>query len=153
MVTNSYSQAPPAIVWDHLVDPVKRTAWLGANENTIVADARGRIGPGAEYHCAHGEHNDILVFTVLDMRAVDYITVVIPMGEGMAMRYTDYVIPSGTGTRIVSYSAPLFMTETGEDAPAEVLGEMLEPLRDNYAQSLERLAELADEAAASVAVS
>lgn len=153
MATNSHSQAPPAVVWDHLVDPVKRTAWLDANENTIVADARGRIGPGAEYHCAHGEDNDILVFTVLDMRAVDYITIVIPMGGGMGLRYTDYVIPSGTGTRIVSYSAPLFMTDTGHDAPAEVLAEMLDPLRDNFAQSLQRLAEMADEAAASVAVS
>ena len=151
MSISVHSQAPPAIVWDHLVDPVKRTAWLGANENSVVEDARGRIGPGAEYHCAHGEDNDLLVFTVLDMKSVDYITVVIPMGNGMGMRYTDYVIPSGTGTRIVSHSAPIFMTETGEDAPEEVLAEMIGPLRDNYAQSLERLAAMADEAAASLA--
>jgi hypothetical protein len=132
---------------------VKRTAWLGANENSIVEDYRGRIGPGAEYHCAHGEDNDILVFTVLDMKAVDYVTIVIPVGDGIGLRYTDYVIPSGTGTRIVSYSAPPFMTESGEEAPAEVLAEMLEPLRDNYSQSVQRLAELADAAAETLAIS
>jgi uncharacterized protein YndB with AHSA1/START domain len=151
MATSAYSQAPPAIVWDHLVNPVLRTRWLGANENSIVADPRGRIGPGSEYHCAHGEENDILVFTVLDMKAVDYITVVIPMGEGMGLRYTDYVIPSGAGTRVVSYSAPPVMSETGETVPDEVLSGMLGPMRDNYQQSLERLATMADEAAASVA--
>jgi hypothetical protein len=85
------------------------------------------------------------------MKTVDYVTLVVPMGGGMAMRYTDYVIPSGAGTRIVSYSAPLFMSETGEPGPGEVLDQMFEPLRDNYAASLQRLAEMADTAAASLA--
>lgn len=151
-LTNSaYSPAPPAIVWDHLVNPVIRTVWLQANENSIVQDSRGRIGPGAEYHCAHGEDNDILIFTVLDMKVVDYVTFVLPMGDGMALRYTDYVIPSGSGTRIVSYSAPLFMAETGESAPEEVLAQMHDPMQDNYQESLDRLAAMASEAAASVA--
>jgi len=151
ITTSAYSQAPPAIVWDHLVDPIKRTRWLGANENSIIEDGRGRIGPGAEYHCAHGEDNDILIFTVLDMKAVDYITIVIPVGDGLALRYTDYVIPSGAGTRIVSYSAPLFVTETGESAPDEVLAQMLEPIKDDYSGGLERLAAMASDAAEKLA--
>ncbi|MDJ0923983.1 MAG: DUF2652 domain-containing protein [Acidimicrobiia bacterium] len=150
LTISAHSAAPPAVVWDHLIDPVKRTAWLGANDNSIVADPRGRIGPGAEFHCAHGEDNEILVFTVLDMKAVDYITIVIPMGDGLGLRYTDYVIPSGTGTRIVSYLAPLFMTETGEDASGEVVVDMESYLRDTYTQNLQDLAQMADEAAASM---
>lgn len=148
----AHSQAAPAIVWDQLIDPVKRTLWMDANGNEVVGDGRGRIGPGAEYHCAHGDDNEVAIFTVLDMKAVDYVTFVLPLGDGMAMRYTDYVIPSGAGTRIVSYSAPLFLSETGENLPDEVLAEMAGPLGDNYQRSLERLAEMADEAAASLAL-
>lgn len=145
---SAHSQAPPAIVWDHLVDPVKRTAWLQANKNSIVGDARGRIGPGAEYHCAHGDDNEVLVFTVLDMRPVDYITIMIPIGDGVGMRYTDYVVPSGTGTRIVTCAAPAFSIESGEDLPDDVLAEMAGPAGDDYQQNLVRLAAMAETAAA-----
>ncbi|MCP4247071.1 MAG: hypothetical protein GY778_08480 [bacterium] len=69
----------------------------------------------------------------------------------MAMRYTDYVIPSGTGTRIVSYTAPLFSVETGEAMPNDVLDQMAGPLGDNYQLNLGRLGEMAAAAAASVA--
>ncbi|MEA2000397.1 MAG: DUF2652 domain-containing protein [Actinomycetota bacterium] len=148
---SAYSQAPPAIVWDHLVDPIKRTLWLEANANNVIGDGRGRIGPGAEYHCAHGENNEILIFTVLDMKPMDYITFLIPMGNGIGLRYTDYVIPSGTGTRIVSHCAPLFSTETGKDMPDGVLAQMAEPVGDDYTQNLARIAEMADEAAADLA--
>jgi hypothetical protein len=140
----AHSKAPPAMVWDHLVNPVKRTTWLGANDNSVFGQAQGRIGPGTEYHCAHGEDNDLLIFTVLDMRPVDFMTVLIPAGEGMAVRYTDYVIPSGTGTRIVSYSAPVFFTATGDPLPGEMLAEMQGVLQANYRESLHRLTELAD---------
>jgi hypothetical protein len=62
----------------------------------------------------------------------------------MAVRYTDDVIPSGTGTRIVSYSAPVFFTATGDPLPGEMLAEMQGVLQANYRESLQRLTELAD---------
>ncbi len=141
-----HSLASPAIVWDHLIDPIKRTAWLAANDNQIVEDGRGRIGPGAEYHCAHGEDNEVAIFSVLDMKAVDYVTFLVPMGNDMAMRWTDYVIPSGSGTRLVTYIAPLFSTETGDPLPDDVLDTMVGPVGDDYIESLRRLAEMADRA-------
>jgi uncharacterized protein YndB with AHSA1/START domain len=145
-----HSKAPPAIVWDQLVDPLKRTRWLGANDNVVTGDIGGRIGPGAEYHCAHGENNDVLVFSVLDMRPVDYITMTLPLGDDIAMVYTDYVIPSGSGTRIVSYAAPLMSTTTGETLPDDVLAGMADSVSADYMGSLERLAAMADEASASL---
>jgi hypothetical protein len=151
MSITTHSEAPPAIVWDHLVNPAKRTAWLGANDNSVFGRAQGRIGPGTEYHCAHGEDNDLLIFTVLDMRPVDYMTVLIPVGEGMAVRYTDYVIPSGTGTRVVSYSAPVFFTESGDPVSDEMLAEIRGTLEANYRESLYRLTELADAESAHMA--
>lgn len=146
-----YSAAPPTVVWDHLVDPVKRVAWMNANENAIVGDIGGRIGPGSEYHCAHGEDNEILIFTVLDRRPVDYITFMIPLGDGIAFRYTDYVIPSGNGARIVTCAAPPFSIETGEPLPDEVLAEMKGPIMDDYRPQVEALAAMAAEAAKSLA--
>lgn len=141
-----HSQAPPAIVWDQLVDPIKRTRWLGANNNAVSGDIGGRIGPGAEYHCAHGEDNDVIVFSVLDLRPVDYITLTIPFGADAVMVYTDYVVPSGSGTRIVSYTAPLMSVSTGEALPDDVLAEMADAVSADYRGSLERLAAMADEA-------
>jgi len=152
LTMSAHSAAPPALVWDHLVDPVKRAAWMNAHGNEIRNEIEGRIGPGSEYHCAHGD-NEILVFTVLDRRPLDYITFLIPVGEGMAMRYTDYVVASGTGSRIVSLAAPVFSTATGDPVSDEVLGELAGPVGDPYAQSLQTLAEMAARAAESLVAS
>ena len=148
VTSSAHSEAPPAIVWDHLIDPIKRTQWLDANDNTVAGDTGGRIGPGAEYHCAHGEHNDIAIFTVLDMRPLDYITITLSPAEGVGMRYTDYVIPSGAGTKVVTHVAPLFSTETGDPLPDEILEGARKDREDEYGQSLTRLAAMADQAAA-----
>ena len=144
MSASAHSQAPPAVVWDTLVDPYKRTQWLGANDNQVEGTIGGRIGPGSEYHCAHGEHNDISIFSVLDMKPVEYATFTLPIREGIGMTYTDYVIPSGSGTRIVTHVAPLYSTQTGEPLSPEALEEMRDALAANYATQLKTLVEMAD---------
>lgn len=148
---SKYSKAPPTVVWDHLIDPFKRTRWLSANDNRVEGKRQGRIGPGSEYHCAHGEHNEISIFTVTDIKTLDYVTFVLPVEDGMAMRYTDYVLPSGTGTRIVTYAAPLFNVETGEDVPADVLDALAPAFRANYEGQMDTLAGLADAASDNLA--
>ena len=59
---SAHSAAPPAIVWDHLVDPVKRGQWMDAT-TSMVGEEAGRVVPGTEYHCAHGPDH---LTTVLD---------------------------------------------------------------------------------------
>lgn len=145
-----FAQAPPAVVWDTLMNPRKRTQWMGANDNTIEGDVSGRIGAGSEYHCAHGEDNDVAIFSVLDMRPLEYVTFVIAMDEHMGMKYTDYVIPSGTGTRITTHTAPLFALETGDPLPDEMLEQMFEPMMGNYKRQLEALVAIANETAANL---
>ncbi len=108
------TSAPPAVVWDHLTDPLKRTAWLGANSNEVFDDEDGRIGPGAQYHCAHGPENTVLVFTVLDRRPLEYLTYMIPHEDGMAIRFTDYVVETETGTELVTRCGYPYRVETGE---------------------------------------
>ena len=151
LTTTAHSSAPPAIVWDHLVDPIKRATWMGANSNTMAKLDSGRIGPGSEYHCAHGDDNDIAIFTVLDRRPLDYITFVMPIMEGVAMRYTDYVIASGTGTRIVTNVAKLYSIDTGDNLSDDQLAELAGPVGDPYKRQLGQLTDMANQAAASLA--
>lgn len=150
LTISKYSTAPPAIVWDHLIDPFKRTVWLAANENRIEGRTGGRIGPGSEYHCAHGD-DELTIFTVTDIKTLDYVTFVSPMPGGMALRYTDYVIPSGKGIRIVTYAAPLFYVESGERVADEVLDVMGPETSGHYEQALDALVEMANAAADTLA--
>ncbi len=149
VTATAFSEAPPAVVWDHLVDPSKRTKWLQAVDTQVVGEVGGRIAPGAEYHCAHGD-DTFGVFTVLDMKALDYITMVAGIGEARALRYTEYVIPSGTGTRLVSYTAPVFSVESGESLSDDELAEFAGTALERSQESLNRLCQMADIAAASL---
>jgi uncharacterized protein YndB with AHSA1/START domain len=148
VTVSAHSTAPMAIVWDHLVDPVKRARWMNAT-TTMVGEQSGRIVPGTEYHCAHGPDH-LTILTVLDRRPVDYITFLSPLGEGVAFRYTDYVIASGTGTRIVSYAAAPFDAATGEPLPQEVLAQMAGMFGGIYKGQLDQLADMATAAAATL---
>ena len=141
------SVAPPAVVWDHFIDPIKRTKWLQANDNTVVGDVSGRVGPGTEYHCAHGEDNDVVVFTVLDLRTQQYMTTLMPLMPGVTMRFTDYLVPSGGGTRIVSCVEAPIATETGRPATEHMGPDALEMITANTAGYQSRLAAMADAAA------
>ncbi|MDX1468701.1 MAG: DUF2652 domain-containing protein [Acidimicrobiia bacterium] len=145
-----YSKAPPVVVWDHLIDPIKRTQWLMAEDNQVEGRISGRIGAGSKYHCAHGD-NEMSVFTVLDVRTLDYVTILMALPGGMGLRYTDYLVPSGSGTRIISYAAPAFVSETGETAPDDVLEAMRPMVGDNYQHSIELLVGMADAVAEEMA--
>jgi uncharacterized protein YndB with AHSA1/START domain len=140
------TDAPPWIVWDFIIDPHKRTMWLAAEGNELVGAEAGRIGLDAQYHCAHGNDWNT-VSTVIGLRPAEYLTLYWDLANGWAMRYTDHVIPSGSGTKILSYTDVLVDAQSGEPAPQEVLDQMGGPIEDNYAQALGRLANLASEAA------
>jgi hypothetical protein len=65
--------APPAVVWEWLNDPVRRTQvqpelrWFSASR------PGGRTGVGARNHCAHGK-NGLTCETILDWRPFEYVT-------------------------------------------------------------------------------
>ncbi len=144
----AYSTAPPAIVWDHLIDPRKRATWSGADGSDLIGDTDGRIGPGSEYHCAHGD--TIAVFTVLDTRPNEYMTIMIPFSFGVVVNYTHYLIPSGAGTRIVTYMAQPTHPDSSDDSDLP-LDEVRSTLQANMDAGISRLVELADAAAAALA--
>jgi uncharacterized protein YndB with AHSA1/START domain len=145
-----FAEAPPAIVWDQLVNPAKRAHWMHADGSEVFNYIGGRIGPGSEYHCAHGA-DDVADFTVLDMRTAEYATYVGAMTPEIGMKYTDYLIPSGTGTRIVSHAARPFAFATGEALPAEAVAEMAGPVFDGYRSQMNTLVAAANAEAAALA--
>jgi uncharacterized protein YndB with AHSA1/START domain len=62
--------APPAIVWDWLNDPQKRSLW---QHMEISAELGGRRGVGTRNHCRHGKNAESIQ-TVVDWRPFDYFT-------------------------------------------------------------------------------
>jgi len=100
------SIAPPVVIWDHILDPRKRVEWIALSVSMEIAETvDGRIVPGTEFHCAHGDGTTSL-FTVLDMRPYDYITVMVTFVEGSFVTYSYHLMPSGSGTRVFVYAAP-----------------------------------------------
>ena len=144
---DAYSTAPPVILWDHLVDPVKRNVWMHGGVTEVRHDLHGRAVAGMEFHCVHGE-NDVLVFTVLDSRSLEYLTLMIPVGEGFVIRYTEYLTASGNGTHLVTHFAIPFDPETGEHAPPRIVEGVGEELVGYYRTFQAELAEMAQRAPA-----
>lgn len=61
-----------ALVWQVITDPKYRVDVLGADSTTVDPLEDGRMGPGAVYHCAHGDV--IYKHTVLDWNPFSYYT-------------------------------------------------------------------------------
>lgn len=73
VVCEAIVAGPPPMVWDHFFDARKRIAWDGTVTSVRAArDGRGREGPGAAMHCAHGSFTS--VGTTLDWKPFCYFT-------------------------------------------------------------------------------
>ena len=146
----AHTSAPIGVVWDHMIDPVKRTDWLGANDSELKGIENGRIGPGTEYHCAHGPNNDIAVIGIVDLKAHEYLTQTAPVSPGVGFKWTDYVIASGSGARVISVAAPPFALDGDDTTVEEMKLGMLDHMTTIYQAQVDRLAEMSTAAAATV---
>ncbi len=142
----SHTSAPVGVVWDFMLDPVKRTEWLGANSSEVKGTEGGRLGPGTEYHCAHGPNNDISIIAIVDMRTHDYMTQTVSFAPGAAFNWTDYVVPSGQGSRVVSVGGYPFDAESGEALSEEERQAFGERALDLYQAQVDRLTSMASQA-------
>ncbi len=100
--------AAPAVVWEWLNDPAKRSRWVG--ERTVEAEllAGGRTGPGAVYHCHHG--SGVVDHTIVDWRPFSSFSEEVRPRSGVRALLTWRLDPAGAGTRLrldVAMSAPL----------------------------------------------
>lgn len=146
MTVQAHTSAPVGVVWDHFIDPMKRTRWMKANNSDLKGTEDGRIGPGTEYHCAHGPNNDIAIIGISDMKAHEYITQVSPVGPGVGIKWTDYVIPSGDGARVISVVAPLFDVESGKPLGEDDLAGYFGRLSEIWQTQVELITSMSTEA-------
>lgn len=93
--------AEPAVVWQWLNDPARRSRWMTGRHWHGGARPGGRTDVGARNHCEHGVGT--ATETVLDWRPFDYYTVEItPQTSGLTVHLTYQLEPlaHGQGTRL-----------------------------------------------------
>ncbi|MCI0397866.1 MAG: DUF2652 domain-containing protein [Chloroflexi bacterium] len=109
MVLHFDLPAPPPVAWDYLTDPAAKRRYIGADRISMSGLSGGRMGPGSQYHCAHGkELNDELI---MDWRPFDYVTiqenVTAPPGLRMTQLCTIRLAAKEAGTQVtVSFNRP-----------------------------------------------
>jgi hypothetical protein len=87
---------PPAIAWAYVTDIEKKIRWQhGIDGMTMTGLTRGRIGPGATQHCAHGEGST--VHDIVDWRPFDYVTWHIRLPMGAVVRQMAELTPLENG--------------------------------------------------------
>ena len=86
------------------------------------------------------------MFSVLDSRPNEYITLTTPFTPGSALRYTHHLIPSGTGTRLVTYAVTPTSADSGETVPELSGPDTAEEVLAIMQGPLDRLVEMADDA-------
>jgi uncharacterized protein YndB with AHSA1/START domain len=86
--------APPAVVWEWLNDPVRRSQWTAGRHWHAGVRPAGRTGPGARNHCDHGLGS--ATETVLDWHPFERFTVEIRQ-RGSPVVHQSYVLEPGAG--------------------------------------------------------
>lgn len=72
---------PPATAWAYVTDVARKNLWQkGPEKISMSMLRRGRVGVGAQQHCAHGK--DATLHDIVDWRPFDYVTwhIRTPMG-------------------------------------------------------------------------
>jgi uncharacterized protein YndB with AHSA1/START domain len=103
--------APPAVVWDWLNDPGRRSRWTTGRHWTAGDRPAGRTGPGARNHCDHGL--GAVIETVLEWQPFEHFTVeLVQRGGGPVVHETFMLEPAADGqaTRLrclIQFQPPL----------------------------------------------
>jgi len=99
-VTEAEIPYKAGMVWQVLTDPKYRKDVLDADTNTVDALEDGRMGPGAVYHCAHGDAT--ITHTVLDWNPFSYYTFESYDHDlEMTLAYTFHLKPVGDSTHLM----------------------------------------------------
>ena len=69
--------ASPIVVWEWMNDIQKRLRWENYDDIRPLLRPGGRMGTGAQNHCAHGKN--LVVETILDWKPFEYYTVEYPI--------------------------------------------------------------------------
>jgi len=85
----------PAVLWDWLNDPHKRSRWIKGSAWVIKERPSGRTGPAAQNHCT----NSKMLEQILDWRPFKYYTVNFSMGSQDVL-VTGELEPTSAGTHL-----------------------------------------------------
>ena len=69
--------APPIVVWEWMNDIQKRLRWENYDDIQPLLRPGGRMGAGAQNHCAHGKN--LVLETILDWKPFEYYTIEYPI--------------------------------------------------------------------------
>ncbi len=130
------TQVSPAVVWDHLTDPLKRPQWqVGVTE--VLSQTEGRRGVGSVNHCMHGP--DVIIEHVADWKPFSYITLRYQVAgvENWAWTYQLDKIDSGT-------SLALRLSNPGEEIWDQIGPDFIASVRNQLAKLEEMLQAVAD---------
>ena len=85
----------PAVLWDWLNDPHKRTRWIKGSAWEAKERPNGRTGPTAQNHCT----NTNILEHILDWRPFEYYTVNLSVGT-QNLLVTSELEPTSAGTHL-----------------------------------------------------
>ena len=114
---------PPAVAWRYCVDPMERLRWacrqFGKDPDESIANADGRTGAGAKFHCGHGPLSGA-TREFVDWRPFEYFTARTTMtGLGMAgtaRRVTETLELTPLGEHGTRIAARVRLTDRGRVA-------------------------------------
>lgn len=86
----------PAVLWDFMNIPEKRDLWMKGTRWNRGDRPKGRTGPGASNHCAHGKGKSIE--QILDWKPFEYVTNITIDGKSRLLM-TQTFTPSNGGTQ------------------------------------------------------
>jgi hypothetical protein len=110
MTTTRTISASPFVVWEWMNDIQKRLRWEIYDDIRPILRPGGRMGAGAQNHCAHGKN--LIVETILDWKPFEYYTVEYPIAV-----QTHHLRSEGESTQLNIYfklkaQLPRWLTRT-----------------------------------------
>lgn len=120
----------PAVVWDHLTDPLKRPKWQRL-VTEVLTQTEGRRGVGTVNHCMHGP--DVIIEHVADWRPFSYITLRYQLDGIENWAWTYQLDKLDDGTRLT-----MRLSDPGEGIWSQIGPDMSASVTDQAA-SLERV--------------
>ncbi len=141
--------APPDRVWHYLTHPDQRAGWVPDVARFMRSKTRdGRAGVGTVDHCAHGS-GQVMQFTIVDWRPGQHVTYHLAMPMAGWIKYTIFLAPSASGTRIsVRIARPAAPTALRRWLLRRMLRKMVAGVEGMWRVSLDNLVALAERHAA-----
>jgi hypothetical protein len=115
----------PAVVWDHLTDPVKRPMWQKL-VTEVLTQTEGRRGIGTVNHCMHGP--DVIIEHVADWRPFSYITLRYQLNGVENWAWTYQLDKIDNGTRLT-----VRLSDPGDDIWSQIGPDMTASVADQAA--------------------